>query len=133
MDESVLERHLLETIRPTVQKMVLKAEIEPASVDNSVRIRSLEKRLSKLKELFINDLISLDEYKSDREAIQSEIDGLKSQSEPVDYTALKELLSQPFETLYGALSQEEKRYFWRSIIREIRFGADRHTDIIFLT
>ena len=133
IDESVLERHLLETIRPTVQKMVFRAEIEPAAVDHSVRIRSLEKRLSKLKELFINDLISLDEYKADREVIQSEIDGLKSQSKPIDYTALKELLSQPFETLYSTLSQEEKRYFWRSIIREIRFGADRHTDIIFLT
>lgn len=136
LDESVLERHLLQTIRPTIQSMVFKAEIEPAeSVDNSARIRSLEKRLSKIKELFVNDMISLDEYKQDRELIQSEIAALTAQShaEPPNLTALKELLSQPFESLYNTFTQDERRYFWRSIIREIRFGADRQIDIIFLT
>lgn len=135
MDEAVLERYLLESIRPTVQKMILTAEATPAQVkDNSSRISALEKRLSKMKELFVNDLISIDEYKAEREAIQSEISLLASEShaEPFDVSALRELLSKPFESLYNTFSKEDKRFFWRSIIREIRFGADRQVEISFL-
>lgn len=50
----------------------------------------------------------------------------------VDTTSLKEFLEQPFETLYGTFTDEEKRFFWRSIIKEIRFGLDRKYDIVFL-
>ena len=136
IEEHVLERYLLENIRPQIKDMILKYEIEqkPAQ-DYSSRIASLEKKRSKLKDLYINDLISLEEYKTDREQIEADMAALikKQPAEGADLSGLKELLATDFETLYSTFSLEEKRYFWRSIIKEIRFGIDRKYDVIFLT
>ena len=84
--------------------------------------------------MYINGLIELDEYKSDREQIESELAALtayKPRTGP-DMDSLKDLLATDFEALYTTISAEERRFFWRSIIKEIRFGKDRHYEIIFL-
>lgn len=134
--ESVLEKYLLENVRAQIKDMILEYEIEEKPVkDNSNRIASLEKKKDRLKDLYINGLIELDEYKSDREQIESELAALtayKPRTGP-DIDSLKDLLSTDFETLYGTFSAEERRFFWRSIIKEIRFDKDRNYDIIFLT
>lgn len=133
--EHVMERYLLDNIRPMLENVVLKAEIKAAPVrEAQTRISALEKRIDKLKELFINDLISIDEYKRDKEQMLAEIADLNAVQAhtDVDTTSLKEFLEQPFETLYGTFSDDEKRFFWRSIIKEIRFGLDRKYDVIFL-
>ena len=132
--ENVLENYLLENIRPMIENVIYEADIKQAPAkDNKARIQSLEKRLSKLKDLFLNDMIDLDEYKQDREAILSEIDDLKRSegANTIDTSALKDFLNQPFESLYDTFTEEEKRYFWRSIIKEIRFGLDRKYHVFF--
>lgn len=133
--ESVLEKYLLENIRPQIKDMILEYEIEQQPVkDNSAKIASLEKKKDRLKDLYVNGLIELDEYKSDREQIESDIAALtayKPRTGP-DMDSLKDLLSTDFEALYTTLSAEERRFFWRSIIKEIRFGKDRQFEIIFL-
>lgn len=133
--ENVLEKYLLDNIRPMLQDFVLRAEIKAAPMREAhTRIAALERRIEKLKELFINDLISLDEYKRDKEQMLSEIADLNAieRRTAVDTTSLKEFLEQPFETLYDTFTDEEKRFFWRSVIKEIRFGLDRKYDIVFL-
>lgn len=130
-----MEKHLLETIRPEIEKIVYHAEVEQMPVkDNRDKITALEKKIGKLKDLYINDLITLDEYKIDKERLQAEVAALSAQAaeEQPDLTALKEFLNQPFEQLYETFSDEEKRFFWRSIIKDIRFGGDRSVQIIFL-
>jgi len=134
MEETVMEKYLLERVRPEIGRLIAEVSEAPER-DDRARIAALEKRLARLKELYINELIELDEYKKDREALLSEIDELKAKdnSAPVDVTALNELLSMPFEDLYGTFSADERRFFWRSIIREIRFGKDRSIEIDYLT
>ena len=133
--ESVLEKYLLENIRAQIKGMILEYEIEekPAR-DNSRKISKLEKKKDRLKELYLNGLIGLDEYKADREQIESEISSLTSQKplRSSDLSSLKELLSTDFESLYGTFTAEEKRFFWRSIIKEIQFDKNRNYKIIFL-
>jgi hypothetical protein len=133
--ESVLEKYLLENIRAQIKGMILEYEIEekPAK-DNSRKISKLEKKKERLKELYINGLIGIDEYKADREQIESEISSLTSQKplRSSDLSSLKELLATDFESLYGTFTAEEKRFFWRSIIKEIQFDKNRNYKIIFL-
>ena len=131
--EHVLEKYLLNTIRPEIKNMILKYEVEsPDKKDNSTRIAAIEKKLAKLKDLYINDLISLEEYKTDREQLCADIEALKEPEPPQDISKLKDLLSSDFESMYETFTKEEKRFFWRSIIQEIRFGKDRNIEIIFL-
>lgn len=134
--ESVLERYLLEHIRPQIKDMILQYEIEQKPVkDHSARIAALEKKKSRLKDLFVNGLIDMDEYKTDREQVEAEISDLATEQprQGSDLSSLKELLATDFESLYGTFTPAEKRFFWRSIIKEIRFDRNRNYEIIFLT
>ena len=130
-----LEEYLLDNIRPMVRDLVLSYEVEqPPQVDYSARLAALGKKQERLKELYVNGLISLDEYKTDRERIEADKAALTVQNAPVrpDIGKLNELLSTDFETLYGTFTASEKRFFWRAIIQDIRLGADRSITVNFL-
>lgn len=83
-----------------------------------------------MKELYINDLISLDEYKADRERIEHEITMLSATYSP-KLDGLKDFIDKDVETLYKGFTPEEKRMFWRSIVRKIRMDANRQIVIEF--
>ena len=134
VSERKLEKYLLDNVREQLSGIVLSAEIEVKPIkENRSKIAIQEKRLSKLKELYINDLISLEEYKKDKAQAQEEIARLNAETppEPPDVSAIQDLLSKPFEAIYGTFSREEKRYFWRTIIKEIGFDMQRALRIIF--
>lgn len=133
--EHVLERYLLDHIRPMVKDLVYTVDIQQSQVkDNRHKISVKKKRMERLRDLYLDGLMSLDEYKLEREAITAEIAKLSSESpaEPTDVDGLRKLLSSDFETLYAGLTASERQFFWRSIIKEIRFGLDRKYTVIFL-
>lgn len=135
LNENVLERHILAHIRPDIENVILSAETrqKPAN-DAKKRVQALSKKLDKLKELFLNDLISLEEYKVTREEIMTEMEDLKRIPMPVNTNIdrLRMILKMDIESTYQKMNKEEKRNFWRGIIKEIRFGRDRKIEIIFL-
>ena len=49
-----------------------------------------------------------------------------------DITPMQELLKTDFEAIYKTLEAEEKRRFWRSIIKEIKFDNKDIVDVVFL-
>ena len=125
--ETTLEKYLLDNIRPQIEQLVLTATIEDVPQRKKDQTASIERRLSRLKELYVNELITLDEYKRDRERILAEMptEPPKTQQEAIDVDSLKEFLAQPFEAMYGDFTPSEKRYFWRSIIKEIRVSKEK--------
>lgn len=133
--EHILERYLLERVRSDLNGLVLDAEINiRPNNDNALRIAYLRRKADRLKELFVNDLITIEEYKQDREVIMSEIAELEAAAvqEPKDVSQIKELLSQPFEKIYETFTDDERRYFWRSIIQSIRFYRNRNIEVFYL-
>ena len=133
IQENILERYLLDQVRPQLQDIVMQAEVKAKTqTDTKSRKQTLERRLDRLKELYINELISLDEYKADRQAIISDLQAL-SMPEPItDTQSINELLKQPFEAIYATFNEEERRFFWRSIIKEIRFDSSRNITVFYL-
>ena len=130
--EHKLEEYLLENIRPMIRNLILDIEIEEKpKKDSRKQLAMIDRKLDRLKELFMNDLISIEEYKADRERLLSEKDSI-CPVEPVSTDNLKKLLSTDIESLYCTFTDDEKRFFWRSVIKEIRFDARRRIDIIFL-
>ena len=49
---------------------------------------------------------------------------------PLDYAYLEELLNTDFRTMYYNLTQENRRAFWHSIIREIHLNTDHTVDSV---
>jgi hypothetical protein len=133
--ESALERELIGSLRNHIKDLILDYDIKEAPAkDRSAQIAEYRKKIDRLKELFVNDLIGLDEYKEDKEQYQKQIEELEADEQKpsgVDLDSLRALLNTSFEEMYAHMDRTEKRRFWRAILKEIRFGMDRSIDVFF--
>lgn len=133
--ETTLEKMLLERIRPELENYIAEYEVAnlPALRTDAKR-RSVEGKMQKLKDLYLNDLITMDEFKLDREKLLMQLEKINAEdSRPVkDLSYLKNFLKMDFESVYDSLSIPEKRELWRSIVKEIRVDHDKNIHIIFL-
>lgn len=133
--ENNFEKILLGRIRPDLEKYVADYKVAnmPAIRTDSKR-RSIENKLQKLKDLYLNDLITMDEYKLDREKLILQLEEMKKEdARPAkDLTHLENFLKKDFESLYDSFTVPERRELWRSVIKEIRMDHDRNIRIIFL-
>lgn len=131
--EGTLERYLLANVKPLLEEYLASYELKNAPVvDNSKKIAALNAKIEKLKELFLNDLITLDEYKEDKAKYLQQIEELPADQPSKDLSGLRKFLELDLESIYRDMSSEEKRYLWRSIIKEIHIDAERNIEIIFL-
>jgi len=136
--ECVIERHILPLIREEICGYVAAYESATAPIiDNRVKKANIQKRLGKLKDLYMNDLISLDEYKADHDRYIQELETLPDMVQSCsNIEHLKALLETDFEMIYQTFSNEEKRFFWRSILKEIRISKSenrtRQYKLVFL-
>lgn len=91
------------------------------------------RKLDKLKELYVNDLITMDQYRADYDRYNAEL--LKAASEPVDPTPdfdkISKLLSGDLSAAYSKLEPELRRSFWRSFIEKIEIDRDNTPTIFF--
>lgn len=89
---------------------------------------ALKRKLSKLKELYVNDLIDIEEYKKDYQIYSAALRQIPEPAAdpPPDFAAVERLLRQDFKTIYDALTREEQRTLWRSVIKEIRVDNDNN-------
>lgn len=132
---TTLEKMLLERIRPELENYIAEYEVAnlPALRTDAKR-RSVEGKMQKLKDLYLNDLITMDEFKLDREKLLMQLEKINAEdSRPVkDLSYLKNFLKMDFESVYDSLSIPERRELWRSIVKEIRVDHDKNIHIIFL-
>ncbi len=133
--ESTLEAMMLDRIRPELKKYIAEYEVAnlPA-IRTDAKRRSVENKLQKLKDLFLNDLITMNEFKLDREKLLLQLEKINAEdSRPVkDLSYLRDFLKMDFESLYDSFSIPEKRELWRSIVKEIRVDHEKNIHIIFL-
>ena len=133
--ETMLERYLFKSIKELSATLeITYTESQKKRVDTSARIEAVKKKIDRLKDLYVNELITLDEYKTDRERYEqiiAEITHEKAVSCP-DKAFLDKISAVDFKTLYDGFTNAEKRYLWRSIIKEIRYSQEKEIEIIFL-
>ena len=132
--ETTLEKRLLAMLRPALEQYITEYDISTAPVvNNAAKRNSIERKIVKLKELYINELITLNEFKIDRAKYEKELSELRDTIPVIkDLSTIRNLLNQDFESLYDVFNFEDKRYFWRSFIKEIRIYNDHRIDLTFL-
>jgi hypothetical protein len=94
-------------------------------------LAALRAKLGRLKELYLNDLITLDEYKGDQAEYAKKIQILESEAanqEKPDFSGAEKMLAENWETLYEILEKKDKREFWRILIKEITIYPDRRIE-----
>ena len=132
--ESTLEKYVLENIKPLISQYLVDYDIKTAPVvDNRQKRAAILKKIDRLKELYVNDEITMNEYKTDKARYMDQIAALPDTAAPEkDLTALRDFLNMDITAIYETISAEEKRYLWRSVIKEIRVNSSHEYEIIFL-
>lgn len=134
LSERKIEAHIIKTVREKLTKR--KVEVERAYALNKGRdytgeIAALRSRQGKLKDLYLSDIISLDECKREQEKYTAQIEELEAEAstqERPDFSAAEKLLSEGWEGAYNSLKKEQKQEFWRILIKEIRIYPDKHIE-----
>ena len=129
-----MERYLLDTVETKMESMryeLSQLQAVETVKDYSSEIQLLKAKITRLKDLYLNDLITMDEYKADKSSMEAQISDLEEKQESIvcpDFSALQQVLSDGWRQLYSELSAEDKREFWRIIIKEIHWYPDRHIE-----
>ena len=105
------------------------------SIDVSQNKSKIQKKVDKLRELYLNDLISLEDYKKDYAIFTQALKEIESKEvtkvAPKDADKILSILDN-IETIYYNLDATERKRFWSSFIDVITIDGNYNIDIKFL-
>lgn len=138
--EAAIEAYLISTIDDRFRQYKISCENASRNAvrtsDEAAELVRLKRKLSKLKDLYLNDLISLDDYRADYVPISERISLLQQTHKPskkhVPIENLERLLNKDWKESYEQMPRAEQRAFWRMVLSEIHVYSDRHIDYDFL-
>ncbi len=88
--------------------------------------------MTKLKDLYMDDLIDKETYRRDYEMYAAMLAEIPAPVAPaVDIKAVQDVLSENIREKYEKFSPEERRTFWRGIIKKIVVDNDNHITVYF--
>lgn len=133
--ETKIEKYLLETIDAKIA-IIANAKQPPIDTpDTEAQEKGLKKKLSKLYDLYLDDLISKTEYSKRYEDLTSQLELIEKAKIKIPSKTPEELSDAFFtgwQEIYKELSRENKKVFWRLKLKEIRVYKDRRIDFDFL-
>lgn len=131
--ESSLEKYLLNKIKPCLESYISSFNIENIKKPMKKDTSKIKAKMKKLKELYVNDLIDIDDYKKDYDMYTKQLNEVIEVGQVKDIAFLKRFLDDVnvFDA-YDTFNKKEKRAFWLSIIDKIEVAENREYKIIFL-
>ena len=137
LQENYIEEWLLDNYKQLLQEYVYKVDEIKEQIsknDNSLKIKKLEDKISRLNELYIDGLIDRQKYDNDRATYTKELNELKltiDEVSNVDVDKIKQIIDDttPLE-IYQQLTKANKRAFWNSFIDRIIFCGNKDYDFI---
>ena len=142
-NEQKLEQKLLKEFSLQLKQYIYDYDNKQKNVkkvDLSKEISALENKLAKLKDLYVRDLIRIEDYEKDYKEYITQYEILNKEQEKTknnttsntNIDTLKSILKQDFLKIYNNLSRKEKRRFWVSIIDYIALDKDYNMEIFFI-
>ena len=134
--ENTIEQYLLEAIDEKIKVFAnTKEENKQDTKESEEKAKSLRKKLSKLSDLYLDDLISKDEYAKRYADLTEQLKTVETSLHQPPVKSAKKLSETFFlgwQDIYKELSRENKKAFWKLKLKEIRLYKDRRIDFDFL-
>lgn len=130
--EDRVEAWLFEHLSDEIEKYEVSWDVQATGRKKTaagVERATLKRKLTKLKELYVNDLIDMEEYKKDYEIYSAallKLDEAQVEEKKVDLSGVRQIVSKGFLEIYDTLTREEKRTLWKSVLKEIRIDNDQN-------
>lgn len=141
-NELKIEEKLLQEIKPQLDKYISDYDYKEKNfkkMDMTKEISSVENKLAKLKDLYVRDLIRIEDYEKDYREYLQQLTELHEQQKKIEINipdnnlkALKSFLSNDFISEYNNFSRIQKRRIWLSIIDHINIDKDYNMKIFFI-
>lgn len=133
VSERKIEKQLLNNLEQYINNEVLKIETVEESQpknNNALKAEKLKAEMERLNMMFRKGRISEEEYDTEYFQLEKKLKALDIIEEPPkrDLDALKGLLETDYKGIYEKLTKENKKAFWRTIIRE--FSIDENKQIV---
>lgn len=127
ISESVVEKFLLSNIRLLLSSYLVHYEEQKqgTAVNAKDKIKSINTKLSRLKDLYVDGFIEKDAYGTDHARLQAELNALvRASTEQKTIPPVMERImnDDDFIDTYLALPRESKRELWQSLIQHIELG-----------
>ena len=132
LNEKAVDAFIVENLSKELQGYKATYEIKAKQSDNTAKRKKLERKIARLKDLYLNELITLDEYKADLNHFNSELDKIPTDNTKVDLKAIETLLNMDIEHLYYELTCEERQMLIRSVVKQITVDKDNKMELHFL-
>lgn len=119
-----IEAFLLNNIKPILDATKIPKLSKPDKRKNQNRKKSLEAKLERLKNLYIEGDISKDIYTQKRDKVKIELEQLSTDHAELDYDRLNAILNSGWRAMYDFINPEDKAQFWRTILNHIEIQQD---------
>lgn len=130
--EADIDNFIIKHLTRELQNYNAEFEIKSQKVDYKAKRAKIEKKIARLKDLYINELITLDEYKADLSKFNGELEQIPTQDTKCDHNAILSLLQMDIPSLYKELTFEEKQVLIRSVVKSITIDAQNKMELHFL-
>ena len=138
--EKTVEKYLFNNLLTELDKIEREYKIKKpekkVAPSKDKAIERVKRKLSRLKDLYVNDKVEMDDYERDYNDLKKQLADLLAEPEEeekeIDIEAIKNLLSKSTEDIYQTLTAENRRSFWRSFIDKIIVHDRDNMEIIFL-
>ncbi len=123
--EQKIEKYLLENLQSMISSHIYAVEhCRQREMKETETVESLNAKLTRLADLYVDGLIDKEVYRADYEKLQGQISKAArlADNPPEVPAALMEIANEKgFRNTYESLSRENRRTFWHSIISHIDF------------
>lgn len=123
-NEKYIESYMLEHLLAEISSFntEIKKQQKKQKAPDLVKVR---RKMEKLKDLYLNDLISREMYEADYKALENDLKVYQFVPKIIETGPIEKALS-----MYGELSREGKRAFWGRIVK--RISIDKEGKIYFI-
>jgi len=137
--EDVVEEWLFSFLGDELEKQRLEweaKEVQRKRAAASSNRAAIKRKLDRLTDLYVNEAIDMEKYRRDYERYTAQLAEqpapIQQESRP-DFERLAQILSQDYRSIYDAMTREEKRTLWHSVIKELHINRDLEVvRIVFL-
>lgn len=133
ISERKLEKQLLTNLGRYIADEVVRVErvdeVQPPN-KNAEKAAKIKAEMERLNMMFRKGRIDEEEYDADYFKLEKQLKSINIVEEPPakDLDALKGLLETDYKGLYEQLTKENKKAFWRRIIKEFAIDEDKKID-----
>ena len=129
--ERYIEDELIKLIPDEINRTIIGAKNASSTArQNRVDVGKLKRRLARLQELYLGELIDLDAYRKEYGAIQASIQSAEAVKDADSrVSGFQMLIGVDWAELYASMEEDERGELWRALLQKVSIDHNKQITI----